>query len=570
MMNLLKSDFWLKFRRELRSAWLYLLPYVVALVFAAAYLSGLFVRHAVGRLILLLISLPAPIYGLWQRYQQQEQSRRREFCANFFRLLSGNLNAGLAVTPALLSAGREIESIAGRRGRLGTALTHLQVNLGAHAAPAEALRNFGDAIDCHDARPLFYTLAHQINTGQETESLAVRAAELMAARQKLAKDHGAENSRQNMEAGILCALPFVMALAMRSMLPDYFAGAVTDPLGRILMILAWIVAVSALAATIILTVPSATRAATRTGDKQHQGRIKHRRQGLRGEKRRPSVRPRSFISWTDRLAASAPGRLFARLLRYLLPRSYMFSLAAALEETKSSPVETYPFRIRDSREPAPLLRRRQSALERHLASRFSLICFLLPPIILIVLLGTPWYFAPIILLLLLRLDDRRLLARGRDKEQTLIANFPLLLNLTAALLRSGYTVRSALNAAVSALISGQPRSISGAAPEKLRLDLSSGVPTERTLNDLIGAHAFPELRAAANIICQYERTGSEQNITLLELQAETCNRLYMDSLRRRHESRSILLFIPMLLNLAAVMLIVAAPVIVSLNTGLVF
>ena len=53
MMNLLKSDFWLKFRRELRSAWLYLLPYVVALVFAAVYLSGLFVRHAVGRLILL-------------------------------------------------------------------------------------------------------------------------------------------------------------------------------------------------------------------------------------------------------------------------------------------------------------------------------------------------------------------------------------------------------------------------------------------------------------------------------------------------------------------------------------
>ena len=569
-MSLLKSDFWSKFRRELRSAWLHLLPYVVALVFAAAYLSGLFVREVVGRLILLLISLPVPIYGLWQRHKQQEQSRRREFCANFFRLLSGNLNAGLAVTPAILSAGREIESIAGRRGRLGTALIRLQLNLGTHAVPAEALRNFGDAIDCHDASPLFYTLAHQINTGQEAENLAARAAEIMATRQKLTKDHSAENSRQNMEAGILCALPFVMALAMRSMLPDYFTGAVTDPLGRILMILAWIVAVSALAATIILTVPSAKSIANRTGDKPKRDTGKRHRQGRRGQKRHPYARPRFSVSWTDRLAASAPGRLFAQLLRYLLPRSYLFSLASALEENKPFVAETHSFRRHDFHEPTPLLRRRQSTLERHLASRFSLICFLLPPIILIVLLGTPWYLAPIILFLLLRLDDRRLLGRGRDKEQTLIANFPLLLNLTAALLRSGYTVRSALNAAVSALTRGQPPNNSGVTPEKLRLDLSSGVPTERALNDMIGAHRFPELRAAVNIICQYERTGSEQNITLLELQTETCGRLYIDALRRRQESRSILLFIPMLLNLAAVMLIVAAPVIVSLNTGLVF
>ena len=77
---------------------------------------------------------------------------------------------------------------------------------------------------------------------------------------------------------------------------------------------------------------------------------------------------------------------------------------------------------------------------------------------------------------------------------------------------------------------------------------------------------LPEIQAALHLMARYEREGGREILDLIHMQAERGRQLYRDAIRGRAEQRSLLLTLPMAIDLMVVMATVVLPAILSMRS----
>jgi tight adherence protein B len=116
------------------------------------------------------------------------------------------------------------------------ATTIEEINFG--VGVPDALKNLSLRVDCADLRFFVISVLVQRETGGNLAEILAKTSHLMRQRFELQGRIRALAAEGKLSAVILCVLPFVMALVIHALNPDYLTVLFTDPTGRKLVVAA--------------------------------------------------------------------------------------------------------------------------------------------------------------------------------------------------------------------------------------------------------------------------------------------------------------------------------------------
>jgi hypothetical protein len=96
--------------------------------------------------------------------------------------------------------------------------------------------------------------------------------------------------------------------------------------------------------------------------------------------------------------------------------------------------------------------------------------------------------------------------------------------------------------------------------------LQLGMPAGQLLERVCLQLPVPEIQAALLLMARYSRTGGQEILNLLQMQSASCWSVYRQSMRRQIEQQTVLLLVPMMLDLLAVIIIAMLPALLTLST----
>lgn len=144
-------------------------------------------------------------------------------------LIVRSLRAGHAFSGGIKMAADEFDDPIGTE--FGKVMDEINFGMGV----PEALKNFSNRIDCPDLKFFVVSVIIQRDTGGNLAEVLEKISYLIRERFKLHGKVRALSAEGKLSAYILIALPFLVALYLMSVNPDYLMTLLADPLGKIML-----------------------------------------------------------------------------------------------------------------------------------------------------------------------------------------------------------------------------------------------------------------------------------------------------------------------------------------------
>jgi tight adherence protein B len=202
------------------------------LMAAVGFLVGSLITHNRSVLILFACLLGMVPFSYLYLTKKRRMEKFQRQLPDALELMARALKAGHAFTGGLKMVANELGDPIGTE----FAKTLNEINFG--VGIPEALKNLPNRIDCPDLRFFIISVIVQRETGGNLAEILEKIAHLIRERFKLQGHIQVLSSEGKLSALILIALPFVIALALYVLNPEYISTLFTDPIGKVLILFA--------------------------------------------------------------------------------------------------------------------------------------------------------------------------------------------------------------------------------------------------------------------------------------------------------------------------------------------
>jgi tight adherence protein B len=213
---------------------------LVAAIIAIGFTSRILALNpALVMLLSVLAAVGAPIFLLHYAHTRY-QTRFLDVFPDALDLVRRGVKAGLPVTEALATAGREIADPVG--SELRRALDQVQIGM----QMIDALQQVSSRVRVADFRFFIVALALQSKTGGSLAETLANLSAVIRARKALRLKAKALSAEARASAAVLAALPFLVGGAMFLMNRDLAMPLFIDPRGRFMLGVAFVSLVTGL------------------------------------------------------------------------------------------------------------------------------------------------------------------------------------------------------------------------------------------------------------------------------------------------------------------------------------
>ncbi|MBR6879471.1 MAG: type II secretion system F family protein [Clostridiales bacterium] len=484
--------------------WLY--PVLSLFVYAASsmFLTGITIRLVCAALL--------PFFP-WREILRHFWLMHRKSIGTqilvLLQILCTGVSSGYSIERSFMSAGKTMENTFGRKCSLLKPLSELENNLQMHLDISTCMNIFSEEISYPETAPVFHALAISAKMGNNSLSILRSSCQMLSDLNSVQSDIQAENAGKNAEAGILCAMPFVITAAMNGMNGTYLLKAKESPLGTILFTAAFAIAVTSCALLF--------RFISHSND---TGRKKAMR-----EKTYPSLIGKAAVKITD-----------------MLPRDYLASRIELFSTLSLDPARMYRLHLQR-------------------------LAVLVPSSVIIAaavlkLAGLPLVIAPFFGLLMVILSDWDIRRSSSLKKEHLMKDIPLFFCLVTTLLESGIQLPKAIDICSRAFDEEGELSLE---IKGIKAMMLSGISASDAIERFSLRIGIPEAQSALLLMARYGRSGTREVLNLLSLQSSACWTLCRNAARKKQERESLGLLFPMVLDFISVLIVATTPAVISLG-----
>jgi tight adherence protein B len=198
------------------------------LLASSGYLVTVLIRknHVLGLMVAVLLGLTPLLY--LRRKKKKRMRKLQSQLPDGLELVARALRAGHAFTTGLRLAADEYDDPFGTE----IAQTLDEINFG--VSVSDALTNLAMRLDSPDMRYFVVSVIIQRSTGGNLAEILNNIAHLIRERIKFQGKIRVLSAEGRLSAVILIALPFVIALALHFLNPNYLNVLLTEPVGRIM------------------------------------------------------------------------------------------------------------------------------------------------------------------------------------------------------------------------------------------------------------------------------------------------------------------------------------------------
>ncbi len=478
-----------------------LFPICVLLIFI---LSRAFLPETKMRL---LISLPMGIFPFISAVRVLYGKRSTTLRAQnkvLMQSLCTSVSDGYSIERAFLCARVDIEKAFGKRASFSKALKEMEHQLNAHESLDRCVTRFCHRLDYYETLPVLHALSLQRTVGSQIISILRSSCQMLSELHSVATEVEANNAGKNTEALLLTMMPFGITYMLSVTSSEYLAQAQKSGIGRLLMTIAFIIAV--FSCTYLFS--------------------------LIGEK--PSKNNFAFSSFGKN--TPEPIRKIARKLIPNLPSIYTTRVYEWCNEISFSISE---------------------AFVSFVSKCLLILCITTPLFVLLLLmLSIPLPFvilADIVILILLHVDQQSQVSKRR---LILMEDLPLFISMLSTLLDSGILLPKALQTCGYAFSN---QSCLSQELANITTMIEGGVSAADALEAFSHRVSIPEAQSALLLAARYERSGGNEVLGLLRLQASSCWALCRNASRKKRERVAFTMILPMMLDFVSVLLVAIAP-----------
>jgi Flp pilus assembly protein TadB len=478
------------------------------LAFAASLTFPLTIAWRAGLLlpVILLLSLVLK--------KQRQQAKARDVLHDYQTLLaylSSRLSIGETLERALWTSPKAIQSQVGVDSRFSKGLLQIARQIDSHSDLGNAIRAFVSQLPCASVQPILLVLPILQKTGGRLDQFVRDSHRMLSEMAALEQEIRAEQSQKQAEALILSLMPFVLSVGLQQMINgDDQSNLIHNALSQLVYGGSYLLACLALALTWM---------------SRQSGQI---------DRKQPRAKPQR--------RSSRINDLDSRLAKLLL----------AFYE--------HPIIVRLSKPICVILADNPPSREQYFLVKLRIMVLGLTLALLWILWGAiPFYLLPTGPVGACLLQDASLLRRQRNRTNRYRLEYPLFLNWQANLLQTGISTTHSMQAGLAAWADQDPNSVVG---EDLKFfqQQSLGVRTcDWIVERLADRNPVPELQVYWHNVARYEREGSHELLELLSLQAKTGYQLLSFGRRRELEEKSLLVLVPMIIDLLVVLVIAIWP-----------
>lgn len=422
--------------------------------------------------------------------------------------LCTSVSDGYSIERAFLCARVDIEKAFGKRAAFSRALKDMEHQLNAHESLDRCVTRFCHRLDYYETLPVLHALSLQRTVGSQIISILRSSCQMLSELHSVASEVEANNAGKNTEALLLTMMPFGITYMLSVTSSEYLAQAQNTGIGKLLMTVAFVTAV--FSCTYLFS--------------------------LIGEK--PSRNNFSFSSIGQK--TPEPIRKIARFLIPNLPSIYTTRVYEWCNEISFSIHE---------------------AFESFISKCLFTLCISTPLFLfLFFTLSIPIPFvilADLLILILLHVDQQSQVSKRR---LILMEDLPLFISMLSTLLDSGILLPKALQTCGYAFSN---QSCLSQELGNITTMLEGGVSAADALEAFSHRVSIPEAQSALLLAARYERSGGNEVLGLLRLQASSCWALCRNASRKKRERVAFTMILPMMLDFVSVLLVAIAP---ALNT----
>ena len=484
------------------------LPIYPLCIFLVFILSATFLPQAKLRLIL---SIPLGLFPFVAAVRVLYGKRTTTLRAQnkvLMQSLCTSVSDGYSIERAFLCARVDIEKAFGKRAAFAHALKDMEHQLNAHESLDKCVTRFCHKLDYYETLPVLHALSLQRTVGNQIISILRSSCQMLSELHSVASEVEANNSGKNTEALLLSMMPFGITYMLSVTSSDYLSPAQNTGIGKLLMVIAFIIAVF-----------SCTYLFSLIGEKPSRNLFSF-------SKTNRTV-PTPIKRCTKWLIANLPSMYTTRIYEWCNEISFSTREAfeAFIEKTLTTILVCVPL--------------------------FSLIC---------ILLSLPFFLVPfalIVILILLHVDQK---SQVNKRRLILMEDLPLFISMLSTLLDSGILLPKALQTCGYAFSN---QSCLSQELQNIVMSVEGGVSAADALESFSHRISIPEAQSALLLAARYERSGGTEVLGLLRLQASSCWALCRNASRKKREREAFTMILPMMLDFVSVLLVAVAP---ALNT----
>lgn len=540
-------------------------PVQCMIALACLGLSGLaaypYLRNHIVAMLFSSAAFACGLFALSRRYavRKMERNRLDQFLW-LLEFMTGKLSSGHTLEKTLLEATEVLESGLGRHRELHAGLTVLKKNLQAQVDLSRALLQFSLGFSCPQASRILQLLARlRLTAGQPSEF--IRSSHRMLHEQiTMLTEAQAEQHSKYSEAAILAGMPFVLSALLVFGVSQYSASLQSTVWALPAQLGVYLLAAAAACLAILIMIPE-------TGSVVADKKPRPGRWPAYGNRR---CRNRQPFNPSNTDVIDRPrlvGYLKALYMKWL-PWSVLIRFSQQL--TDLYPNDTDPW-------------------IRHLKAKVQIgFAGMGAGLLLTLIRPSLWFLLLPAVLLPMLYHDRKLLERRQRQLQRRRLEYPGWLNLVALLLASGLSLQRTLELAIHAYLPDDHRSngtVGSAGRNHRTGTISIGESNGGLIKDLLGLQqqiergqraaealtglsqriAVAQIQSVLQLMIRYDRDGGTALLQLIQIQAGACWQIQKNALRKKLETKSLLLLIPMGMDLLAVLATAIIPAIASLH-----
>ena len=488
--------------------WIYPICAVILYFMSASFLYSSALR------IITSVALAIPFFSaLIQVLYQRRISFLRSQCKVLFQSLCTSVSGGYSLESAFLAARQQVESVFGKKSLMTQSLRQMEQERSAQLAFSQSLTRLCYHLDYLEILPIMQALSITKVVGSGVISILRNSHQMLAELISIRSEVDANNAGKNAEALLLCFMPFGITFALSSFMGEYMAVTRETFYGTVMMLAAFILSV--ISCGILLSL---------VGDRNKSEYKKNEKD-------------KGMIPFPDKMIISLLDKG-----RKILPDNFISKeYERALEISESSDL----------------------ILQKKIKKALSLLLFSsIFSILLLYIVKLPLWISPlftVVMLFLFQIDDKQ---KAIKRREAIMEEIPLFLAILTTLLQSGVLLQKAIHICSSAF---PAKTVLGNEILWLTKQMESGISAAQAVENFSVRTPIPEAQAALILCSRYDRTGGPEVIHLLELQANSCWSLCRNASRKRKERDAVKMILPMMLDLAAVLLVAITPAMLTMN-----
>ncbi len=207
-------------------------------------LAGSFVTGAVAAAAVMVLkhsivlAAPAAVFGFMLPYVLvimrigQRQAQFRKQLPEALEMIASALRSGYSFARAVQLVAEQMNS------PLKDEAQRMVDELAVGMTLDEALDNLAERQPSYEVKLFVAAVQIQTRVGGNLAEILLKTAQMMREREQLRREIAALTAEGRMSAGILAALPVVLAVAVNHMNPGYMNIMFTDPMGRYMLVAA--------------------------------------------------------------------------------------------------------------------------------------------------------------------------------------------------------------------------------------------------------------------------------------------------------------------------------------------